>query len=46
MERNSNLTKKEKESAKRTLKRLRILLFVWLLIFILTVLWFSLSQAA
>ena len=33
----------EKDSARRVLKRLRILLLIWLLSFIATIIWFSLG---
>jgi hypothetical protein len=38
-----NTPNHEKESAKRTLKRLRVLLIIWLLSFIATIIWFSIS---
>jgi hypothetical protein len=36
----------EKDPARRTLKRLRILLLLWLLSFLATIIWFSLSAGS
>jgi hypothetical protein len=35
------LNEEEKNSAKRLLKRLRIALIIWLIIFIITIAWFT-----
>jgi hypothetical protein len=35
----------DKESAKRMLKKLRILLIIWLIAFIVTIIWFSVSPS-
>jgi hypothetical protein len=39
------LNEDEKNSAKRLLKRLRIALIIWVFVFLLTILWFSLSES-
>jgi hypothetical protein len=38
-----HLNEEEKNSAKRLLRRLRIALIIWVIVFIITIIWFSLS---
>ena len=38
------LNEDEKNSAKRQLRRLKIALIIWIVFFILTLIWFSLSS--
>jgi hypothetical protein len=38
-----SMPNEEQESAKRMLRRLRILLIIWLLSFIATIIWFSMA---
>jgi hypothetical protein len=38
-----HLNEEEKNSAKRLLRRLRIALIVWVVVFIITMIWFLLS---
>jgi hypothetical protein len=38
------LNEEEKNAAKRLLKRLRIALIIWVFVFLLTILWFTLSD--
>jgi hypothetical protein len=38
-----HLNEEEKNSAKRLLRRLRIALIVWVIVFLITLIWFSLS---
>ncbi|MBT1703039.1 hypothetical protein [Chryseosolibacter indicus] len=38
-----HLAEEEKNADKRLLRKLKIALFIWAIVFILTVIWFSLS---